>query len=58
MITDPKHKAKEVVKLVWWMTHEGQQYAAPLMYAPLPQQALKVVEANLKSIVFNSKSLL
>ncbi|MGC1392232.1 MAG: phosphate ABC transporter substrate-binding protein PstS [Bacteroidales bacterium] len=51
-------KAKEVVKLVWWMTHEGQQFAAPLIYAPLPKEAMKVVEANLKSIVFNGKSLL
>jgi phosphate transport system substrate-binding protein len=51
-------KAKEVVKLVWWMTHEGQQFAAPLIYAPLPQAAMKVVETNLKSIVFNDKSLL
>jgi phosphate transport system substrate-binding protein len=54
----PEDKAKEVVKLVWWMTHEGQQFAAPLMYAPLPKEALKVVEANLKSIVFSGKSLL
>ncbi|MGA2406984.1 MAG: phosphate ABC transporter substrate-binding protein PstS [Bacteroidales bacterium] len=51
-------KAKEVVKLVWWMTHDAQQFAAPLIYAPLPKEALKVVEANLKSIVFNGKSLL
>jgi phosphate transport system substrate-binding protein len=51
-------KAKEVVKLVWWMTHEGQQFTAPLIYAPLPKEALKVVETNLKSIVFNGKSLL
>jgi phosphate transport system substrate-binding protein len=54
----PEAKAKEVVKLVWWMTHEGQQFAAPLMYAPLPKEALKVVEANLKSIVFKGKSML
>lgn len=51
-------KAKEVVKLIWWMTHEGQQFAAPLIYAPLPKEALKVVETNLKSIVFSGKSLL
>lgn len=54
----PQDKAKEVVKLVWWMTHEGQQYAAPLIYAPLPKEAVKVVEANLKSIVFKGKPLL
>jgi phosphate transport system substrate-binding protein len=54
----PQDKAKEVVKLVWWMTHEGQQFAAPLIYAPLPKEALKVVETNLKSIVFNGKPML
>jgi len=54
----PEAKAKEVVKLVWWMTHEGQKYAAPLMYAQLPKAAMKVVEANLKSIVFSGKSIL
>jgi phosphate transport system substrate-binding protein len=54
----PEAKAKEVVKLVWWMTHEAQQFTAPLIYAPLPKEALKVVEANLKSVVFNGKSLL
>jgi phosphate transport system substrate-binding protein len=51
-------KAKEVVKLVWWMTHEAQQFNAPLIYGLLPKEALSVVEANLKSIVFNGKSLL
>ncbi len=51
-------KAREVVKLVWWMTHEGQQFTTPLIYAPLPKEALKVVEANLKSIAFSGKSLL
>jgi phosphate transport system substrate-binding protein len=54
----PEAKAKEVVKLVWWMTHEGQQFASPLIYAPLPKEAMKVVEANLKSIVFSGKSIL
>jgi len=51
-------KAREVVKLIWWMTHEGQQFTAPLIYAPLPKEALKVVETNIKSVVFNGKSLL
>jgi phosphate transport system substrate-binding protein len=51
-------KAKAVVKLVWWMTHEGQQYTVPLVYAPLPKQAQKVVEAILKTVVFKGKSLL
>lgn len=51
-------KAKAVVKLVKWMTHEGQQYTTPLEYAPLPKQAQKVVDAILKTVVFNGKSLI
>ena len=54
----PADKAKEVLKLVWWMTHEAQQYNQALDYAPLPPAAVKVVEANLKSIVYNKKPLL
>ena len=51
-------KAKAVVKLVKWMTHEGQQYTTPLEYAPLPKQAQKVVDAILKTVVFKGKSLI
>jgi phosphate transport system substrate-binding protein len=54
----PEAKAKEVLKLVWWMTHEGQQFTQPLNYAPLPKGAIKVSEANLKSIVYSNKPLL
>lgn len=54
----PADKAKEVLKLVWWMTHDAQQYNQALDYAPLPAAAVKVVEANLKSIVYNKKPLL
>jgi phosphate transport system substrate-binding protein len=51
-------KAKEAVKLIWWMTHEGQQFTQPLYYAPLPKQAVKVVEQSLKSVNYKGKSLL
>ena len=30
-----EEKAKELVKLLWWMTHEGQKYTEPLEYSPL-----------------------
>ena len=51
-------KAKAIVKLVWWMTHDGQKFNEPLQYAPLPKQAQKVCEANLKSIVYKGKAIL
>jgi phosphate transport system substrate-binding protein len=51
-------KAKEVIKLVNWMVHEGQQFSAPLNYAPLPKDAIKRADDILKSVKFNNKSLL
>lgn len=54
----PQEKAEEVVKLLWWMTHQGQKYAEPLKYAPLPEAAVKKAEAIIESITYNGKSLL
>lgn len=53
-----KAKAQEVVKLVDWMLHDGQQYAKPLDYAPLPDAALKVAMNNLKSVTYDGQQLL
>ena len=50
-------KAKEVVKLLWWMTHEGQKYVAPLDYAPLPKAAVEKSEVLIKSITYDGKPL-
>jgi phosphate transport system substrate-binding protein len=51
-------KAKNTLKLIWWTTHEGQQFASPLMYAPLPKEAIAVAEKILKSVTFNGKAIL
>ncbi len=53
-----KTKAKELIRLLWWMTHNGQKYAKPLHYAPLSQKAQKKAEAILRSITFGSHKLL
>jgi len=50
-------KAGELVKLLWWMTHEGQKYTDPLHYAPLPTQAVKKAEKIIKSITYNGKPI-
>jgi phosphate transport system substrate-binding protein len=52
-----REKAKEVVKLLWWMTHEGQKYVAPLDYAPLPKAAVEKSEVLIKSITYDGKPL-
>jgi phosphate transport system substrate-binding protein len=48
-------KAKELVKLLWWVTHEGQKYAEPLEYAPLSKKAVEKAERLIKSISYNSR---
>jgi len=53
-----QEKGQEVVKLLWWMTHQGQKYVKPLKYAPLPKAAVEKAERLIKSITYNGKSLL
>jgi phosphate transport system substrate-binding protein len=50
-----EEKAKELVKLLWWMTHEGQKYTEPLEYAPLSKKAVEKAEKLIKSITYNSR---
>lgn len=51
-------KARELVKLLWWMTHEGQVYAEPLHYAPLSKEALEKAEKLIKSISYKGSLIL
>ncbi len=53
---DENH-AKEIVDLIWWLIHQGEQYAEPLHYSPLPQQALLKAETILKSVTYNGKPI-
>ena len=47
-----EEKTKGLVKLLWWMTHEGQKYAEPLEYAPLSKKAVEKAEKLIKSISY------
>jgi hypothetical protein len=47
-----------MLNMMWWMTHEGQQYTEPLSYASLPPEAVKKVESILKSITYGDKPVL
>ncbi len=51
-------KAKELVRLLRWMTHEGQKYAEPMQYAPLSKKAVEKAEALIKSITYKGKNIL
>jgi phosphate transport system substrate-binding protein len=50
-------KAKDLIKLVNWMLHDGQQYTQPLNYAPLPADVVKRAEDILKSVKFGDKPI-
>lgn len=51
-------QAKALVNLMWWLIHDGQQYAKPLEYSPLPDAAVKKAEAILKSVTYNGTPIL
>jgi phosphate transport system substrate-binding protein len=51
-------RATNLVKLLWWNVHEGQQYCQGLNYAPLSGSAVKVAEDILKSVTYNGKSVM
>ncbi len=50
-------KARDLMNLVWWVTHDGQALAEPLHYAPLPEEAVKKAEAVIRSAVYGGKPI-
>jgi len=52
-----EERAQNLIKLLWWNIHEGQQYCEGLHYAPLSPAAVAVAEAILKSATYNGKPL-
>ena len=50
-------KGKALVDFLWWGIHDGEQYAKPLLYAPLPEDIVKRTEAKINSITFGGKPL-
>jgi phosphate transport system substrate-binding protein len=51
-------KGRALVRFFWWATHEGQKYAADLLYAPLPPAVVKQIETRLKDISHDGRPLL
>ncbi|MDP4290615.1 MAG: phosphate ABC transporter substrate-binding protein PstS [Bacteroidota bacterium] len=54
----PEANAKGTVSLVNWMITKGQQYAAPLIYAPLPKAAADAAKKRLALVKYSGKKLL
>jgi phosphate transport system substrate-binding protein len=43
-------KGKALVDFLWWATHDGQQMASGMGYAPLPREVVEKAERRIKSI--------
>ncbi len=53
-----REEADALVKLLWWLTHDGQKYAEPLQYGTLSKAAVAKAEAILRSITYGGAPLL
>jgi len=51
-------RGRALVKFLWWAIHDGQKYAPSLLYAPLPPQVVKMVEAKIRQITHRGEPLL
>jgi len=47
-------KGQAVANMLWWMTHQGQQYSTALSYVPLPASIVTKDEAQIKSMTCGS----
>ena len=43
-------KGEALANMLWWMTHEGQQYSTQLNYVPLPSTIVTQDESQIKSM--------
>ncbi len=48
-------KGEAVVKFLWWAVHQGQHFARPLDYAPLPARVVTMVEKTIEGLHVQGK---
>lgn len=52
-----EEQARALARLLWWMTHDGQQLAPKLNYAPLHPSAVAKAEKLIRSMTYKGKPL-
>ncbi len=52
-----EEKAKAMVNFLKWAVTDGEKFAAPLYYSPLPKEVVKLNEKLISSIRFNGKPI-
>lgn len=50
-------KGEALVRFLWWATHDGQQDAPALDYAPLPRAVVLMVEKTLATLTVQGKTV-
>lgn len=55
---DDQDKGKALVDFLWWAVHDGEKFAKDLLYAPLPENVVKLAENKIKLITYQDKPLL
>ena len=50
-------KAEALVQFLWYVVHDGQQFAPGLSYAKLPSNVVQIDETTIHSITFNGQTL-
>ena len=50
-------KGKGIVDFLWWGVHDGEAFAKPLQYAPLPADIVKRAEAKINAVTSGGKPL-
>jgi phosphate transport system substrate-binding protein len=53
-----KTKGQELANVLWWATHDGQQYSNALNYPTLPASAVAKAENEILSMKYQGQSLL
>ena len=49
---DDAVKGRAIVSFIKWAIHEGQEYAEPLLYAPLPENVVTLIETRLEQVKY------
>jgi phosphate transport system substrate-binding protein len=55
-LADPA-KGKALVEFLWWAVHDGQKFAEPLDYAPLPAPVVKMVSEKIHEFTVQGKKV-
>jgi phosphate transport system substrate-binding protein len=53
-----REEALELVQMISWMIHDGQQLVEPLQYSPLPKEVVVLADAILAGITHGGRPLL